>query len=515
MGKARILEIISKSPKFRNPPARLIELAYLSFNPNATTKDIYRLVSDYQDQIIKITQSNFYNLPPKTSGLRTIVSALHPKDLRNIIFALWLMEFESAGRYDALDYSYLKQYWVLSAVFSQTLGKFLGVGESADLFLQGMLQDISKLALARCVPEIYERLTRISYNTRQLEAEEEKISGICHADISAEIISGWQLPEAFVAPVRLHHRAEEDPQMGGQHKLAAQIISFSARMADLVIQTRSALPYGELENRFTRYFTRPAHEFPNFIRMALENAKAFASPLGLRKMPNFTGLRVLIENPEFLKRRLIPYEELLDELVVVYEKMEALEEELEKNIDERMALQMRDVLTGLCNHAFFQEMLNQEVAKAKRYGTPLSLIIFDVDHFQLFNNAYGIATGNAILQEISAILQKNLREADTIARYGGDEFAIMIPHTARVRATVVAEKLRKRIDEHTFPNPQRDLYHRITVSVGFHTLNPQVDAMDKKMLIDFTLAGLRMAKEAGGNCCKSVDLVRSMGVNAK
>ncbi len=515
MKKARILEIIRKSPKFPNPPARVLELINLSFKQTVDENAVYPLLTYHRDDIIEFAKHNFFTTEAKETNFRQIVLSMDPKDLRNILFTLWLMGFKSAGLYDASDYFFLQQYWVLSGTFAYTLGQFLRIGNPSDLFLQSMMQDISKLALARAVPDIYKRLQRIPTNAPHLESDESTFSGICHADISAEIAGSWEFPGEFVEPIRIHHQIEENPAMPSSDRSAAQIIAFSARLSELVIQVKNAYSYDELEAQFNQYFLRSTDEFPVFLRLALEKAKQFATPLGLRKMPNFKGLRVLKENPEFLKRKIIPYDDLLDELVMVYEQVETLERELDKKRSEAEKYMFRDMLTDLSNHAYFQEMLNQEVAKANRYKHPLSLIIFDLDKFRQFNQVYGIASGNAILQQTSDILKKNLRESDTIARYGGDEFAIIIPHAARVRATVVSEKLRRRIETHSFANPDKDQFHKLTISVGFATFDPEEDVIDKNVLLNQTLAGIHKARQMGGNRCESVDLVRSMSVNAR
>ncbi len=515
MRKARILEIIRKSPKFPNPPARVLELIKLSFKHAVDVSDIFPLVAYHRDDIREFAKYKFFEIEEKGENFRQIVSSMDSKDLRNILFTQWLVGFKSAGLYDSSDYFILQQYWVLSGTFAYTLSKFLRIGNPSDLFLQAMMQDISKLALARAVPEIHKRLQRIPINSPHLESDETSFAGVCHADISAEIAGFWEFPGEFVEPIRIHHQIEENPAMPSADRAAAQIIVFCGRLAELVLQVRNALSYDELDTQFKQYFLRSADEFPVFLRLALENAKEFATPLGLRKMPNFKGLRVLKENPEFLKRKVIPYDDLLDELVLVYEQVEELERELDKKQSETEKYIFRDMLTGLSNHVYFQEMLNKEVAKANRYQHPLSLIIFDIDKFRLFNQNHGIACGNAVLQQVSEILRKNLRESDTMARYGGDEFAIIIPQAARVRATVVSEKLRRRIETHDFANPDKDQFHKLTISVGFTTFDPGEDNIDKNVLLKQTLAGVYKARQTGGNRCESVDLVRSMSVNAR
>ena len=514
MRKSRILEILRKSPKFENPPHDTMDLVPLSFVRKVKDKEIYPLVSEKKDVISRIVKSPFFNVNPRTTNFKEIVESMSAKDLRNILFTLWLLEFESAGKYDSLDYDIQQQNWLLSGVFAFTMSKFLGIGTPADRLIAGMLQDVSKLALSRTVPEVYSKLEKVPINARRFEETEEKEAGVSHADISADLVYSWGFPDEIVEPIRLHHQIEDNPTMESQDKTSAQIVGLSGRLAELVLQLKGASKYADLENRFAQYFGRQTMEFPNFLRMALENAKSYASPFGLRKLPNFSGLRVLKENPEFLKRRLIPYEEMLEELVVVYEQVEQLETALERSKEERTEFHLRDALTGLCNHAYFQETLNQEVSKSRRYEHPISMVIFDIDNFRLFNQAYGYSTGNSILQEVSQILVKNLRESDTIARYGDDSFAILIPQAARVRATVVAEKLRKRIEEHSFANPHKDIFHKLTVSVGFSTVDPSETAFDKHSFLQQTLKAVEMAQHAGGNRCRSTDVAHSYSVSA-
>ncbi len=107
---------------------------------------------------------------------------------------------------------------------------------------------------------------------------------------------------------------------------------------------------------------------------------------------------------------------------------------------ERLAT--RDSLTGLANRRLFDESLQREAARAQRLGTPLSLLVLDVDHFKQVNDSYGHQTGDAVLCEVADALVANTKNFDVAARYGGDEFVVLLPGCGREDAMGVAQRVR-------------------------------------------------------------------------
>ena len=117
-------------------------------------------------------------------------------------------------------------------------------------------------------------------------------------------------------------------------------------------------------------------------------------------------------------------------------------EELSKRL---RSLAYRDSLTDLYNHRYFHEQLNHEVERANRYGRPVSVILMDLDHFKEVNDTYGHLMGDKVLTLIGQVINSQVRGADVAARYGGDEFAIILPDTPREAAEATARKLAKAI----------------------------------------------------------------------
>ena len=108
-------------------------------------------------------------------------------------------------------------------------------------------------------------------------------------------------------------------------------------------------------------------------------------------------------------------------------------------LGENERLATRDSLTGLANRRLFDESLQREVARAQRLATPLSLLVLDVDHFKQVNDTYGHQTGDAVLREVSEALVANTKNYDVAARYGGDEFVVLLPGCTREDAMRVAD----------------------------------------------------------------------------
>jgi diguanylate cyclase (GGDEF)-like protein/PAS domain S-box-containing protein len=155
-----------------------------------------------------------------------------------------------------------------------------------------------------------------------------------------------------------------------------------------------------------------------------------------------------------------------------------------------------DALTGIFNRQKFSEELHREILEVQRYNHPLSLIMFDVDHFKMINDTYGHLVGDAVLKEITALVLEHIRSVDIFARWGGEEFVILSPNTAVTASQQLAEKLRQMIAQFRFSCPST-----ITASFGI-TQFLDDDVADS--FINRSDMALYRAKERGRNRVESL-----------
>jgi len=146
------------------------------------------------------------------------------------------------------------------------------------------------------------------------------------------------------------------------------------------------------------------------------------------------------------------------------DEMENLAEVAQHAIEEQRRKAMHDALTGLPNRESYQQRVKQEIHRIERYGGTLSLMVCDIDLFKRINDSYGHLAGDKVLKIIAKSLQRNLRDSDFIARFGGEEFVALMPETSAEEAKIVAEKLRTKIESSPFNFKKEPV--QITISFG-------------------------------------------------
>jgi diguanylate cyclase (GGDEF)-like protein len=154
-----------------------------------------------------------------------------------------------------------------------------------------------------------------------------------------------------------------------------------------------------------------------------------------------------------------------------------------------------DGLTGLLNRRTFNAQLQGRLREAQRYNRPLSLLLLDVDHFKKVNDTYGHPAGDAVLRGIAALAQKQARETDIVARYGGEEMALILPETDGHGAHAIAERIRKAVAAASHPSERGAI--QVTLSIGVATWPGQGDSAEA--VLDAADKALYRAKQAGRN----------------
>ncbi|CAA7613364.1 Response regulator containing a CheY-like receiver domain and a GGDEF domain [Magnetospirillum sp. LM-5] len=185
--------------------------------------------------------------------------------------------------------------------------------------------------------------------------------------------------------------------------------------------------------------------------------------------------------------------------------LQAVVETLRDNTEQRLAqmalqsLAVKDGLTGLANRLSFDEKIEAEWLHNKREGTPLSVLLIDVDHFKLYNDTYGHQKGDACLKAVAqAIGAQVFRQGDLAARYGGEEFVVVLPNTDPDAAKAVAERIRHAVEILALPHGASLTSDHVTLSVGVASTVPG-DSGSHDTLVAAADAALYQAKHAGRN----------------
>ncbi|MFQ5864031.1 MAG: diguanylate cyclase [bacterium] len=169
-------------------------------------------------------------------------------------------------------------------------------------------------------------------------------------------------------------------------------------------------------------------------------------------------------------------------------------------------LSITDDLTGIYNRRYFNQRFERELQRSKRYHHLLSLLMLDIDHFKMYNDLKGHIKGDEVLKKLAVTLENNLRKADIVARFGGEEFVILLPEISKHQACKVADKLRRKIENTPFENEKSLPEGKITISIGL-AVYPD-DSEEPQKLIQYADNALYLAKSRGRNrvVCHGMDM---------
>lgn len=155
-----------------------------------------------------------------------------------------------------------------------------------------------------------------------------------------------------------------------------------------------------------------------------------------------------------------------------------------------------DDLTGLYNAKHFHELLEYEIDRARRYSSQVSLLFFDLDHFKSVNDTHGHLVGSRMIAEVGRVIRRSIRSSDRAARYGGDEYVVVLPNTSKSGAIIVANNMLERLHKYPFVT---DSGKPVSITASFGVATYPDDADDKSSLIRAADSAMYDAKDAGRN----------------
>jgi len=183
--------------------------------------------------------------------------------------------------------------------------------------------------------------------------------------------------------------------------------------------------------------------------------------------------------------------------VELLKKLETQNKALAVVNDKLKAMAQRDGLTGLYNSRYFRDALKTEVSRSRRSGRPFSLMFLDIDHFKVFNDTNGHMAGDDILRTVAKLIHHDSRRTTVAARFGGEEFVLLLPEQDKAGAVDFAEKMRQTVEAHEMPNEETQPLGKVTLSIGVATFPEDGDTAES--LLDLADRAMYRAKNGGRN----------------
>ncbi len=327
---------------------------------------------------------------------------------------------------------------------------------------------------------------------------------------------GLKLSEGQNLSKVLFHTLEDATKLTHTH--AGSIALFDERVGEMYLGTVKG--FSDRFTRAIRWKLRTGgltHTILNshepLIVPDLHQYPQFDNPLMLKE-----GMRALIATRLISEGRIIGILYVNDFVVHKFTQREAMLLTLLGSIaaniidkavllENAMRMSITDDLTGLFNHRYFMQRLIGEVKRAKRYKLEFSLVMMDIDDFKQYNDHFGHPRGNDLLRQLSEALRDIYREADVLARYGGDEFAVIIPETKPEAAFQVSDRIREKVAAYPFEGREKQPGGAVTISAGVASF--PTDSEDPHLLIKHADYALYEAKRLGKNkvmaCCVNKD----------
>jgi diguanylate cyclase (GGDEF)-like protein len=492
-----IEELLKHDLRLPSPPAIAVRIVDLVKRDDFSFKQLAAIIESdpaLVARILRLANSGFYGVPRTINSIDKAIAILGVNSLKNIALSFVLSEAFRGKRGAGFDFDLFARRAVTAAVASQLISTEIRF-YSDETFITSLLQDIGVAAMFMADKDEYVNvLNERLVGGQPLSAVETQTFGYSHQEVGAELLKLWGLPESVYLPIRYHHETRNVPP---NIKRLCSIIRASDRLSALYWGSSSVKNIQESREMLSRTFGLTEDRFETLIDCIAEKSRWLLAQFDIAPGAMRPASEILQEANQELGRLNLSYEMQLVTHKESERKAERLAREL-KSANERLSdLAFHDDLTGLHNSRYFNGLLEKETARSRRYHRPLSLILLDIDAFKNVNDTYGHRAGDHVLQAIANDIQRNTRQTDTVIRYAGDEFVLLLPETDQAGALAKAEACRANIEALRIHIKGNAI--QVTISAGVASFRTD-HACEPDSLLDAADRALYQSKQTGRNC---------------
>ncbi len=498
-----IIKLIEVNLQLPSPPAiavNILNAVKKDEAPLTALGDVIAKDPALTAKMLKIANSAIFCSKGNISNIQRAMITLGTDVIKNI--ALSFVITSDYRTHDKLSFN-IDRFWQLSvaaAVAAELLSRELDQ-RNDDIFVTSLLKDIGILIISQAKGETYNRLIREINDNDSLVEAEDNLYGYNHAQVAYALLKQWNLSDSICEPILYHilpDRAPEDSQP------TAKILYFAGQLASLCRDYGATITAPILQEQLEKNYGLSEQQTYLLFDEAVTQTNEIIEFFEIKSEQMLPYSVLLQQANAELSRLNLSKEQMVLELNVARIKSERMTRQLQESNTRLRELVYRDGLTGLYNHRYFHETLDKELLRSKRYHSSLSLILFDIDHFKKTNDRYGHPAGDVTLMNIAKAVCSAVRPCDIVARYGGDEFAIILPETGAEGARVFASRLRRCVEGIATNHLDQVIY--VTMSAGLTTTSPETHNITKDELILATDQALMLSKSNGRNQISTLDM---------
>lgn len=485
-------------------PGVAVRLLELTKDPETELRQVIEVISAdpaISAKILKAANSSFFGLASEVRTIERAVPLLGTTVSTSMALSFSLSD-DAMTRGPVSDH-YLS-YWrqsIVQACAGGLLAQRFNAALGGEFFLCGLLLDLGRLAMLKTIARQYTAVLETwRASQRPLVDCETELLGFSHVEIGIKLMENWKLPRLMVQAVQLHHArlASLTELRAEPHYQLIAAMATAATVGDYVCTPLKGQSLERLRILTEEHWDMSSAQLEDFLRGVDDRFKQAGSLFKVDMTDLGAPADLILEANEQLAQIALK-EHLASTQATV--RQHSAEAEMRVLESKNVALQqqaLHDPLTGLYNRHFFDEMLDKEFCQAVRTASPVGVLFADVDHFKRLNDSYGHQAGDEVLKRIARLFTETARDSDVIARFGGEEFVVLVAQSTEKGLERLANRIRERVanDEFEF----QGMRVQVTVSLGAATMIPgrEPDRTSKDLLAAAD-ACLYESKQSGRN----------------